>query len=73
MTDGYTGHRTLLSVIVSIGSGTYILKKNPEDDNLTKEALRSILNDNGEELKELLARMQKFNTNIVGSNSYFYK
>ena len=49
------------------------LRKNPEDENLTKEALRSILNENGEDLEKLLSRMQKFNSNIVGSNAYFYK
>ena len=34
------------------------MKKNPEDNNLTKEALLSILSDNGDELKNSLARMQ---------------
>ena len=55
------------------GQRNVYLKKNPEDENLTEEGLKSILNENGEELEKLLSRMQKFNTNIVGSNAYFYK
>ena len=49
------------------------LRKNPEDKNLTEEALRSILNENGKDLAKLLSRMQIFNANIIGSNAYFYK
>ena len=49
------------------------LKKNPEDDDPTKEALQLILNDNSEDLENLFARMQKFNANIVGSNACFCK
>ena len=57
---------TLISMI-------FIFKKKPEDNNLTKEALWSILNDNSKELENLFARMQKFNTNVVGSNVHFCK
>ena len=49
------------------------LKKHPEDNNLTEEALKIILNKGNEEFTKLLSRMQKFNANIVGSNAYFYK
>ena len=38
-----------------------------------EEALHSILNEGGDELNKLLNRMQKFNSNIVGSNAYFFK
>ena len=55
------------------GQCNIYLKKNLENDNLTKEALQSILHDNSKELENLLARIQKFNANIVGSNTYFYK
>ena len=49
------------------------LKKNLEDNTLTEEVLQSILNNNSKELENLLARMQKFNTNIIRSNTYFCK
>ena len=49
------------------------LKKHPEDNNLTEEALKSILHKGNEEFIKLLSRMQKFNANIIGSNTYFYK
>ena len=38
-----------------------------------QELLRNILNENGDEFTMLLHRMQKFNSNIAGSNAYFYK
>ena len=44
-----------------------------EDDNLTEEILHSILNKCGKELNDLLNRVQKFNSNIVESNAYFFK
>ena len=36
------------------GQRNVYLRKNPEDDNLTEEALRSILNEGGDELNKLL-------------------
>ena len=50
-----------------------MLGKHSEDSNLAEEALRNILNEEGEELENILGRMQKFNPNITGSNAYFYK
>ena len=50
-----------------------IPEKHPEDANLTEEALHNMLNDKGEELEKIIRRMQKFNSNIIGSNLYFYK
>ena len=32
-----------------------------------------IVNDNGDRLKKLLSHMQKFNSNVTGSEAYFYK
>ena len=49
------------------------LKKNLEDENLIEEVLRIILNESSKELEKLLARTQKFNANIISSNTYFYK
>ena len=41
--------------------------------NLTENELRQIVNDDGEDLQRIIANMQLFNSNIVGSNAYFYK
>ena len=51
----------------------YYIKKTPADANMTEEELRRIVNDGGDEFLQLLGRMQKYNANISGSNSYFYK
>ena len=48
------------------------LQKNPEDANLNENELRKIVQDNGPELKRIINRMQTYNSNIVGSNAYFY-
>ena len=49
------------------------LKKNPADDNLTENELRDITNERSDKLNELLGRIEKFNSSIVGSNAYVYK
>ena len=46
-------------------------KKNPEDNNLAEDVSRSMLNEGGKELTKSLNRMQKFNSNVAGSNAYF--
>ena len=48
-------------------------REHPEDANLTAEALRNILDENSDELKKIMQRMQKFNANITGGNPYFCK
>ena len=49
------------------------MSRNPETANLTESELRQIVNDDGEDLQRIIANMQLFNSNIVGSNAYFYK
>ena len=49
------------------------MSKNPETANLTKSELRQIVNDDGEDLQRIISNMQLLNSNIVGSNAYFYK
>ena len=49
------------------------ISRNPETANLTENELRQIVNDDGEDLQKIIANMQLFNSNIVGSNAYFYK
>ena len=49
------------------------MKQTPEDVNLTEEEFIEIVNEGGDRLEELARKMQKFNSNIVGSNAYFYK
>ena len=49
------------------------MKKNPYDDNLIENELRDIVSNGGDKLNKLMSRMQKFNSNVVGSNTYFYK
>ena len=47
--------------------------KKIDDYNLTEDLLQNILNEGGEELKKMLNYMKKFNSNIIGSNAYFFK
>ena len=54
------------------GQRDVYLQKNPEDANLNENKLRKTVGDNGVELKKLVNRMQTYNSNIVGSNAYFY-
>ena len=49
------------------------LQQNQIDENLTKEELTKIVTENVPEFKLILGRMSKYNSNITGSNSYFYK
>ena len=40
---------------------------------MTEEALSNMLNDESDKLNNLISQIQKFNTNIVGSNAYFHE
>ena len=44
-----------------------------EDANLIEEELKAILDEGGEELRKLVARMQMHNANILGSNLCFHE
>eukprot|EP00978_Attheya_sp_CCMP212_P044322 scaffold306817_cov67-Attheya_sp.AAC.4 len=53
--------------------GIYI-EKTLEDANMTEEELKVIVDDNGDHLRQLVSsRMQKFNSNVTGSEAHFYK
>ena len=49
------------------------LRRNTKLENISEEILRRILTTQGPEFKELINSMQLYNSNIVGSNVYFYK
>ena len=55
------------------GQRSYYLKNSPQDANLTEADLADICEEDGDRLKSLIGRMQAFNANIRGSNSFFYK
>ena len=40
---------------------------------MTEEEFRNILHEKGEEFHKLVSRIQRYNSNILGSNAYFYK
>ncbi len=42
------------------------------DANLTEEELRDIIREGGNWLNELIRRMQRYNSIIIGSALYFY-
>ena len=52
--------------------GVY-LDKTSEDANITEDELRLLVEKNDDGLKQLISRMQKFNSNVTGSAAYFYK
>ena len=43
------------------------------NNNLTKEALEVVLEEGEEELMKIVSQIQRFNTNILDSNVYFFK
>ena len=47
--------------------------KNPTDNNLIKNKLKDIEDNGCYKLKKVLGIKQKFKSNIVNSNTYFYK
>ena len=49
------------------------LYKNLGYNNLIEEQLKTLIENRGEELQKLLGRKQKFNANIIRSNTYFIK
>ena len=48
------------------------MRKIYEDASLTETELRKMVRHNGVRFKKLTNRMQTFNSNIVGSNAYFW-
>ena len=40
---------------------------------MTKDDLRRVINGDGEALKNILGYKSAYNTNITGSNAYFYR
>ena len=55
------------------GQKSVYLSKSPEDANLTEEDMREIVEENGERLRSILARMSMFIANINGSPAYLHK
>ena len=55
------------------GDKNMFLSRNSKMTNLTNTELQRIVNRDGEELQEIVKNMQICNSNIVGSNVYFYK
>eukprot|EP00978_Attheya_sp_CCMP212_P041091 scaffold231316_cov51-Attheya_sp.AAC.1 len=53
--------------------GVYLDNKTSEDANITEDELRLLVEKNDDGLKQLISRMQKFNSNVTGSAAYFYK
>ena len=49
------------------------LRRNTKLENISEENLRRIVSTQGPEFEELISSMQLYNSNIVGSNAYFYK
>ena len=49
------------------------LNNNPGDQNITEEELEQIISEGGLNFERLIGRMQTYNSNIAGSNAYFYK
>ena len=49
------------------------LRRNSKLENISEESLRRIVTTQGPDFEELISSMQLYNSNIVGSNAYFYK
>ena len=73
MTVGCIRHKIQQKDIKLIYKKIYIKKKHLENYNLIEDKLRRIINNDSEKFSNMLGRIQKFNANIIGSNTYFFK
>ena len=55
------------------GQRSFWISKHSDFASMTENELQKVIDDGGQEFRQLVSSMQSFNANIAGSNQYLYK